>query len=172
MADSISVPNGVCKQDGRWERQCPTCSKTVSHLRKSYCVGAHNAGQPCKACSNKTNHPAGMHGPVRMAWYNRFRASAVTRGYCWDITVDDIASLYEIQRGRCALTGWSVSWSSVGWDHTASIDRIDNNLGYTLENIQLVHKDVNMARGTMGVEDFIEMCQAVAQNSKVPTFGL
>jgi hypothetical protein len=113
-----------------------------------------------------------MHGPVRVAWYNAFHKSAITREYCWDIEIEDIAALYEIQRGRCALTGWPVSWSSVGWDHTASIDRIDNNLGYTLANIQLVHKDVNMARGTMGVEDFIEMCQAVAQNSKVPTFGL
>jgi len=26
---------------------------------------------------------------------------------------------------------------------TASLDRIDNNLGYTINNIQWVHKDIN-----------------------------
>ena len=60
------------------------------------------------------------------------------------------------------MTGWNISWSETKWEHTASIDRIDNNKDYTLENIQLVHKTVNMARGTLTVSEFIDMCKAVS----------
>lgn len=92
--------------------------------------------------------------------------SAISRGYDWEITIEDVATLYELQAGRCALTGWNIGWSEQKWDHTASIDRIENNAGYTISNIQLVHKSVNMARGTMSVDTFIEMCVAVADKVK------
>jgi hypothetical protein len=107
-----------------------------------------------------------MFGPVRVSWYNSFRKSALSRGYVWELTIKDIATLYELQAGRCAFTGWNVGWSEVLWDHTASVDRIDNSIGYTLDNIQIVHKSVNMARGTMPVDDFIEMCISVANKEK------
>lgn len=107
-----------------------------------------------------------MHGPVRIAWFRSFAKSAETRGYDWQLEVDDVAALYEVQGGRCALTGWPIAWSEVGWEHTASIDRIDNDQGYSLGNVQLVHKSVNMARGAMAVGEFVEMCQAVADRVK------
>ena len=105
-----------------------------------------------------------MVGAVRVSWYNSFYKSAISRGYCWEITIEDIATLYEIQKGKCALTGWNIGWTSVNWNHSASIDRIDNLKGYTLDNIQLVHKSVNMARGTLSVSEFIDMCNAITNN--------
>jgi len=107
-----------------------------------------------------------MVGSVRVAWYNSFYKSAISRGYVWEISIEDIDALYEVQSGRCALTGWSIGWSQQGWDHTASIDRIDNSVGYTLDNIQIVHKTVNMARGNLSVEDFIVMCKSISDKVK------
>lgn len=66
--------------------------------------------------------------------------SAISRGYSWELTPEVINEMYDEQDGLCALSGLSIGWSKIGWDHTASIDRIDNNIGYTLDNIQLVHK--------------------------------
>jgi hypothetical protein len=162
----LELPEDVRKIDGRWLRNCPECGLEISHLRRNYCVHASLSKQPCKRCSNTNNHPGGMAGPVRVAWYNSFMKSAITRGYSWEITIEDIATLHELQGGRCALTGWPIGWSTQKWDHTASIDRIDNSVGYTLENIQLVHKSVNMARGTMSVAEFIEMCIAISDKVK------
>lgn len=108
-----------------------------------------------------------MVGPVRVAWFNSFYKSAISRGYDWDLTIEQVAALYERQGGRCALTGWQIQWSAQGWDHTASLDRIRNDSGYTLDNVQLVHKAVNMSRGSLSVDDFIEMCCAVADNARV-----
>jgi hypothetical protein len=107
-----------------------------------------------------------MHGPVRVAWFNSFYKSAISRGYDWSLTIDDLAAMYEQQQGRCVLTAWPIAWSERGWDHTASIDRIDNTKSYELENVQLVHKSVNMARGTLEVQQFVDMCRAVADRVK------
>jgi len=166
MPTPLKLPNDVRRVDGRWLRNCPNCDSTISHLRRNYCVHSSINKQPCKKCSNINNHPSGMVGPVRVAWFNSFYKSAISRGYVWDITIEDIATLYELQNGKCALTGWSIEWSIQKWDHTASIDRIDNSIGYTLDNIQLVHKTVNMARGTLSVDEFVEMCKAISDKTK------
>jgi len=107
-----------------------------------------------------------MIGSVRKAWYESFRKSAITRGYDWELTPEFIDSLYTKQAGVCAFSGMPIGWSSVAWVHTASIDRIDNNVGYIEGNVHLVHKKVNMMRGTLTVEDFIETCCRVADKVK------
>lgn len=122
--------------------------------------------QPCKRCSNISNHPSGMVGPVRVAWFNSFMKSALSRGLSWDLSIEDVASLYESQDRKCALTGWPVEWAEAGWGHTASLDRIDNDQGYAVGNVQIVHKSANMARGSLSVEDFVALCKAVADRVK------
>lgn len=167
MPAALEIPESVHKnQEGRWVRYCPTCSSEVTHLRRNYCIGAHNIKQPCKQCSNVSNHPSGMVGAVRFAWFESFRKSALSRGYSWDLTPEFIDVMYTEQQGKCALSGLPISWSSVGWDHSASIDRIDNDLGYFEENVQLVHKKVNMLRGSLTIEEFVKLCTAVADKVK------
>lgn len=92
--------------------------------------------------------------------------SGLTRGYLWDITVEDIDAMHQEQDGLCVYSGLPIGWSESGWDHTASIDRIDNSLGYTLDNVQLVHKEVNMMRGSLEDNRFRELCTLIADKSK------
>lgn len=167
MPKPLNLPPEVKKVGKRWIRLCPACGASVSHLRRNYCINAFGIKQPCKKCSVKKNHPSGMVGAVRVAWFNSFYKSALSRGYQWNISIEEVDTLYSFQSGRCALTGWPIGWSSEGWNHTASIDRIDNSRGYDLNNIQLVHKSLNMARGSMTIDDFLEVCRAVADFNKV-----
>jgi hypothetical protein len=44
------------------------------------------------------------------------------------------------------------------------LDRIDSEKGYTLENIQWVHKTINQMKMNMKENDFIQFCIAVAKN--------
>ena len=167
MTFALDIPKGVYKNStNRWCRVCPKCNTEITHLRRNYCIGAHNIEQPCKTCSNKNNHPSGMVGAVRLAWYESFKKSAITRGYEWYLTPKIINELYEEQEGLCALSGLSVGWSKVGWEHTASIDRINNNIGYLIDNVQIVHKKVNMMRGTLEVSEFVDLCSAIANREK------
>lgn len=166
MPAPLDVPLGVKRVDGRWVRSCPNCSEVVSHLRRNYCIHSHLLKQPCKRCSNKNNHPSGMHGHVRIAWYNSFMKSAVSRGLEWCITIDLVNQLYLDQDKKCALTGLDIGWSTSLWDHTASIDRIDNQTGYVEGNIQLVHKEINMMRGSLDIKRFQELCTLVHDKVK------
>lgn len=166
MPAPLDLPSDVFKKDGRWIRECPNCGDEISHLRRNYCVNSSLRKQVCIKCSNKNNNPSGMHGPVRVAWYNSFKSSSESRGYCWDININFVAELYNIQKGKCFYSGIPIHWSDTGWNHTASIDRIDNNQGYTVDNIQLVHKEINMMRGSLDNSRFIELCNLVADKVK------
>lgn len=107
-----------------------------------------------------------MVGSVRLAWYNSFYKSALTRGYIWELTPEFIDAMYDEQDGQCAYSGLPIGWSSAKWNHTASIDRIDNDKGYTEDNVQLVHKDVNMMRGSLDDQRFKELCALIADKVK------
>lgn len=166
MPFPLDLPPGVfINENKRWVRLCPKCKEEVTHLRRNYCIGADVMQQPCKKCSNKNNHPSGMVGAVRLAWFDSFSKSALSRGYSWELTPEEINEMYAEQDGLCALSGLSIGWSTAGWEHTASIDRINNEEGYYLDNIQLVHKKINMMRGSLTIAEFLEFCAAV--NNKV-----
>lgn len=164
MPVKLNLPETVYKRgDGRWCRTCPNCGKEVDNLRRNYCIGAHLQKQPCIRCSSISNNPSGMIGSVRVSWFNSFRKSALTRGYCWEITPEFIDTVHSEQKGLCLYSNLPISWDVSGWNHTASIDRVDNDIGYTEDNVQLVHKEVNMLRGPLTDSRFIELCKMVAR---------
>ncbi len=65
--------------------------------------------------------------------------------------------LWEAQRGRCALTGLPFDLRSAEeggmQDDRVSLDRLENTLGYSEGNIQLVTQFANRARGMLSVEE-------------------
>ena len=72
----------------------------------------------------------------------------------------------ETNGNRCALSGWPISPKQFELDHIVSM-----NDGGTddVENLQAVHPLVNRAKGTMGNDQFIAMCVAVADCSRHET---
>ncbi|MCK9428949.1 MAG: hypothetical protein M0R17_02925 [Candidatus Omnitrophica bacterium] len=69
---------------------------------------------------------------------------AKIRNLEFSITIEDAYKKFEKQQGYCALTGLPIT---LGYKKlsTASLDRIDNSIGYTLSNIQWIHKKINIA---------------------------
>ena len=47
-----------------------------------------------------------------------------------------------------------------------SIDRINSDLDYTKDNIQIVHKNINMMKGTLDSKTFIYLCNLITFNNK------
>jgi hypothetical protein len=76
-----------------------------------------------------------------------------------------LADLLIEQDFKCALTGWDIEAMKVQVN-TASLDRIDSSKGYIEENVQWVHKMVNMSKQSYSQEEFIEMCKAVSSKIK------
>lgn len=151
-------------------KECANCSKRHPFKSMTSAKKAETLGTFCKSCSAKRNIQR-YNGViqeefgVRLSWLRTFKVGAEARGLVFDIQAKDIRDLYDEQEGFCALSGQHINLPlSSRYDTvTASIDRIDNSKGYTQGNIQLVHKRVNMLRGPLSVEDFIELCKMVAE---------
>ena len=80
----------------------------------------------------------------------------------FDVTIDYVADILDNkQKGKCALTGLSISVK----DRTASLDRIDSSKGYEEENLQWLHKDVNMMKRHYSQDYFVYLCSLISGDS-------
>lgn len=73
------------------------------------------------------------------------------------------------QNKKCALTGDIIYFPTRCWsrDGTASLDRIDSSKGYTKENVQWVHKDINMMKQEYTTEVFLGWCKKVVEHNNL-----
>jgi hypothetical protein len=177
MARARQLPDGVIsigkhlKKGGGTEYAflvpCPKCNHQRTVKRRQHAIGM--SSKICKRCSNKNNNPMGLVGAVRLSFFKKYEVGAHQRNKEWKITAQDAASQLELQDSKCALTGVHLDAGASGChlnQITASLDRIDNSKGYTADNIQWVHKDVNMMRGALTIERFQELCKMVADKVK------
>ena len=138
-------------------RRCPICKAEVNTKK-------HYPGKPCRPCSNRTK----ANGRLRKQelsprWFTRSKTNAVQRGYEFQITEEDVLRIWEKQGRKCALSGLDIGWAPKGRVHTISLDRIDNARGYTLDNIQLLHKDVNMMKHAFFQAYFVNLCRFIGK---------
>ena len=102
--------------------------------------------------------------------YMGIRRSKKGRENCddYNLTLEFILELKDKQNNRCALSGIEMIWeSNSGWKK-ASIDRLDNDKGYTKDNVRLVAWGINQAMSNYSDDIFLEMCRAVVKNNDTP----
>lgn len=91
------------------------------------------------------------------------RGNAKKRKISFDIDEDDVLDKFIEQNGKCNLSGQILTFSRE--DHTIdtnlSIDRIDSNKDYTLDNIQLVCGIINRMKSDFSNEKFIMYCNEI-----------
>ena len=105
-------------------------------------------------------------GDIDGAYFGRIRSNAKERGHEFSVDVEFLWNLFLGQKKTCSLTGRPLSINPRGNKQTASLDRIDNSKGYIIGNLHWVHKDVNYAKRTMGLRDFLKMCKEICENSR------
>jgi hypothetical protein len=113
---------------------------------------------------------------VQNVIYRRICYQAKRRELIVSVTRDECFALLSWQSYRCALSGLPLAVAGNVGDHyhgatTASLDRMDSSAGYTAENIQWVHKDVNKMKMDLCQDRFIEICQAVARHADAEMHG-
>lgn len=106
-------------------------------------------------------------GAISKTHFARIQRTAERRGIVFNITIDEIAKLYETQDRKCAYTALPITFGRLQHHHetTASLDRIDSSVGYIISNVQWVHKDINTMKSIFSHEYFIHMCQLVSAKS-------
>ena len=149
---------------------CPTCGKDREFSRKSALNAAEKKGTSCFSCRSVANNISRTGTKTKEknpAWkgfgcvpgrvFSKLKRDAERRNLPFEITIEDIYNQYNKQRELCAFTGFHVVFGK-----DASIDRIDSLKGYTVDNIQIVHKDLNMMKRDLPDIDFIWWCKAVS----------
>lgn len=75
----------------------------------------------------------------------------------WTLDPEDLLRLWELQKGRCAVSGIALTHHLDGTgtkDFNASIDRINNDKGYSSDNVRLVAYRINIMRHTLSTDMF------------------
>ena len=79
-----------------------------------------------------------------------------------NLTENELLNLFIKQNGRCAISNLEISFNGRYKNETAaSLDRIDSNFGYTMNNIQWVNKNINKMKLNTNQKDFIFLCKKI-----------
>jgi hypothetical protein len=97
------------------------------------------------------------------AYWSRLRCSADARGIEFDLEIAGAEESLVAQEHKCALSGLPIGFGArARSDTTASLDRTDNDGGYSSGNIRWLHKDINRMKWAHSDRYFIRLCCAVA----------
>lgn len=134
----------------------------------------------CKNCIYNQRKQGIILEKVPNWYFSSIKNLANQRDIEFSITLEDIQTLWENQDKKCALTGVKLSF---GLEYeilrnsyqrltnssrltTASLDRIDCEKSYTLDNIQWVEKNINIFKNALNNDDFIGLCRLVTDYTK------
>jgi len=102
---------------------------------------------------------------ISQSYFSQVKHGALSRNIDFDLKINDMDQLLEKQNFKCNLTKWEIKAGYIHSDWTASLDRIDSTKGYNKENIQWLHKFVNLAKQSFSQSEFIAMCKSIAENN-------
>ncbi len=125
----------------------------------------------CQSCSMKNNQNRWTgHKKLSGDYWTTILKGAKKRNLSLDITIQDAWKQFEKQNGKCALSGVELMMGCPGKsDTTASLDRIDSLKGYHLDNIQWVHKTINIMKLNLPQEKFLTFCKLITENQSDDT---
>jgi hypothetical protein len=157
------------KNRSRFKCKCNKCNNIVYVLGNSLQTGG---ATKCIKCANRK-----YVGEVSGQYFSSLKRGARNRksriNIPFEITQSDIWEKFLEQDRKCALSGIELVWTdgARGEKGTASVDRKDSNIGYTKNNIQIIHKDINRMKNNFIETYFIEMCHKISNNLKEITNG-
>mgnify|MGYP007086710815 CR=1 FL=1 len=136
----------------------------------------------CKSCSAKKTakkFPPPIlrtgFGDLSGTHYIAIRSGALRRGIRFDLSPEYLWRMFEKQKGKCALTNLdltlnrSLKKQNVNWDViTASVDRINSDIGYVDGNVWWVHKEVNRLKNDYSLEELLYWCKLLVNRHGNP----
>jgi hypothetical protein len=146
---------------------CQSCGIKQYYTTKYELGRATKNNSLCISCHNKSGkNNKGKYREIPISWFDSKKRKALEKGREFEFDIKYIWSIYVKQDRKCALSGLPLDFNTDTENGMVSIDRINNDKGYTKRNIQLLHKDINFAKWTFSQKDFIKICILVAQNHK------
>ena len=142
-----------------YTKECPSCSKELIYKNDRSYKHSVRKNSLCYACAGTTFTSHGKYEEIPYTWFRHKESEAKRRELDFTITIEDVWNVYQEQGGLCAISGLPIEWhkdtARMDRGHTVSIDRTDSDGGYTLDNIQLVHKQVNIMKMDLSMDEFL-----------------
>lgn len=155
--------SSIHTRSGKGKLFCRCICGTEKTVWKSHLLNGSSKSCGCKGPKRANHYKWTGCGDLDGNHWNQIVRNATgkkARGsIALDITIQDAWHLFQSQGRRCALSGLPII---LGKQRTASLDRINSHLGYTLDNVQWVHKDINKMKNTFPQDYFVEMCMMIA----------
>lgn len=163
---------------------CSVCGKTLVKRRLYDLSGGRS--KRCRACYRPQTPPPlncgdknarweGL-GPIPKTYFSSLQSGATARGIPFQLQMQDLLHRWEVQNGKCSLSGLELKFPtkngrlSIRKRYTetermsfASLDRIRNDEGYVVGNIQWICLGLNLAKRDWSQESFVALCKAVAK---------
>jgi hypothetical protein len=168
----------VPQETVKFNLPCPSCGKQREYATQKSLERAAFKKAICPSCRTVANNKKRKGTKTKEknpAWkgykdipgkvLSKLKRDAKVRNIAFNITIENIQEVYEKQEKRCALSDVLLVWGE-----TASVDRINSDKDYTVDNIQIVHKVLNMMKKDMEQELFIDWCCLVADAAAYKRF--
>lgn len=133
--------------------------------------GAHLTGGLTKSCGcllkrTTNDHPLWTgYGEISKTFFSQIVIHAKERNIPCIVTIEQIWDLFIKQNRKCALSGIDLTFQPCGRSRegTASLDRIDSTKPYSIDNIQWVHKYINLMKWDLTTDEFKFFCKKVTE---------
>lgn len=105
-------------------------------------------------------------------WYT-LTTSAKKRNLNVNIDIEYLWQLYLNQNKKCALSGVDLTLDDFLRknkklninEYYASLDRIDNNIGYIKGNVRWIAREINYMKWKLSDKDFINFCKKISNKN-------
>jgi len=96
------------------------------------------------------------------------RFAAKRRRIVFDVSPKFLWQLFLKQERKCALSDLPLDFGrgKRGLFRTASLDRIDSSKGYTEDNVQWVHRQVNVMKHELSYQEFQDLVERVFNKAR------
>lgn len=103
-------------------------------------------------------------------YWKSLETKAIRRGIEFQISREFGEKLLENQNNKYAISGIEITigrrMDSRKHNTTASLDRINSNLPYVENNVQWIHKQINIMKNTLTDQELINWCKIITEHNK------
>lgn len=112
------------------------------------------------------------YGEISGANWAGIKNAADKRNISFNLKIEDAWNLFIKQERKCAYTGLELTFPERDKDRRygrrdASLDRIDSNIGYSIENVQWIHKDINAMKMSLSENEFLELIRLIYNHRRL-----
>lgn len=155
-----------CRCDCGVEKWVKGCNLRAGRCQSCGCSRSQNQNWGQKAIARNSKY-------FFRSWLAIWRSkSNKRRDMEFTLTLEQLDELFDQQNGRCYYTGEKLILATGAKFAVAetniSIDRIDNAKGYTIDNIVLCTKLVNISRNLLTQSEFIKMAYNITRHHTEP----